>query len=267
LAFLYVECDAPYLDLADEYTLRPGQEILAIGNPGIAPGDQLENSISKGLMSTVKSLDDITFYQMNISVHPGNSGGPVLDASGKVLGVVTAKALNKEGIAYAVPVQDIEDAWVKHVIGAGRETTPEILAWNRGSTVFERLIHLGDLYVSGLDANARAMHQAVAQGGTPADGVRAVAKEVKAYVARSDSVWADALEPNLKVVVADPLLDQRDRDRIRQMWEICGQMKKMFEAPAGTVASYQAKTAQLKRQFDRLIVGDARPTRPAKNDN
>ena len=267
LAFLYVECDVPFLDLAEEYGFRPGQEILAIGNPGIAPGDKLDNSISKGLMSTVKKFDDVKFYQLSINVHPGNSGGPVLDAGGKVLGVVTAKARDKEGIAYAVPVQEIEDAWVKNVIGAGRATTPEILAWNRGSTVFERLIHLGDLYLSGLDANSRAMNQAVAQGGTPADGLRSVSKQVKTYVARSDSVWADALEKNLKIVVADEFLMHQDRDRIQRLWDTCREMKKLFESPNGTVASYEEKTTQLKRRFERLLLGDTRPTKPPKKSN
>ena len=69
------------------------------------------------------------------------------------------------------------------------------------------------------------------------------------------------------LVVADEFLLHEDRDRIRRLWDVCREMKQAFEKPSGTVASYEAKTTQLKRQFERLILGDYRPAKPAKKGN
>src|SRR5262245_33757980 len=93
IAFLHVDCDeVPFLELAEDYQLRSGQEVLAIGNPGLREGEMLENALSRGMMSTMwKSPEGQNFYQLNIAINPGNSGGPVVDSLGRVLGMITAK--------------------------------------------------------------------------------------------------------------------------------------------------------------------------------
>ena len=48
------------------------------------------------------------FYQLGISANPGNSGGPVFDSRGQVIGVVTLKA-SQEGISYCIPWQDLKE--------------------------------------------------------------------------------------------------------------------------------------------------------------
>src|SRR5207248_2822347 len=67
----------------------------------------LENAVNRGLMSTTVQLHGQAFYQAGVSVNPGNSGGPVLDLFGRVLGVVTMKRRDKEGIAFCVPLEDV----------------------------------------------------------------------------------------------------------------------------------------------------------------
>jgi S1-C subfamily serine protease len=71
--------------------VRPGDTIVALGYPlsGLLSSDA---NISVGNVSTLAGLrDDSLYLQISAPVQPGNSGGPLLDASGHLVGVVTAK--------------------------------------------------------------------------------------------------------------------------------------------------------------------------------
>ena len=112
LAFLRVEATAKPLVLCDGCTCRPGQEIVAIGNPGLG-GLVLQNTVSKGLMSSDITIEGHSFYQLSISINPGNSGGPVLDSAGQVVGVTTLKATKNEGVAFCIPASEVRAAYVR----------------------------------------------------------------------------------------------------------------------------------------------------------
>jgi serine protease Do len=87
------------LPLAQPYSVEPGDPVFAIGNPGM--GSQiLEQSVSEGIVSsTERNFNDLLFIQTTAAVNPGNSGGPLLNVDGEVIGVVTLKAIFQEGIA------------------------------------------------------------------------------------------------------------------------------------------------------------------------
>src|SRR5258706_7755044 len=116
LAFLEVNCDVEALELAEDYKLRPGQEVFAIGSPGLAGTDLLPNAPVKGQMSAMHKLGGQPFYALSMSVNPGNSGGPVLDMNGRVLGMITAKAKDKDGIAFAIPLDDLYGSYHREVM-------------------------------------------------------------------------------------------------------------------------------------------------------
>jgi S1-C subfamily serine protease len=83
----------------------PGTDIFAIGSP---LGQALEFSVSKGIISGMREADGQRFIQTDASVNPGNSGGPLLDQTGKLLGIVSWKVMGTgfEGIAFGVPVEN-----------------------------------------------------------------------------------------------------------------------------------------------------------------
>ena len=87
-----------------DYIFKKGQPIFTIGNPGLG-NDQgfLKNALSKGVISTKTSVNGLEYFQLGISVNPGNSGGPVIDEQGKVVGMVTLKARMAEGVALCIP--------------------------------------------------------------------------------------------------------------------------------------------------------------------
>jgi serine protease Do len=85
-----------------------GANVIAIGTPKSV---QLGQTISKGIISGYRTLGDINYIQTDISINSGNSGGPILNSNGEVIGIVTAKLFGYgvEGINFALPSKYIFD--------------------------------------------------------------------------------------------------------------------------------------------------------------
>ncbi len=92
------------LTFGDSSQLTPGETAIAIGNPY-----GLDDSISIGIISGInRSLDNMTgLVQTDASLNPGNSGGPLLDSNGNVIGIndaiETSATGGTTGIGFAVP--------------------------------------------------------------------------------------------------------------------------------------------------------------------
>ena len=98
-------------ELADSEDLLVGDKVYAVGNPL----GELEFSMTTGYVSakdrviaTSANSDAISMFQFDAAVNSGNSGGPVYNELGQVVGVVTAKYADTgvEGIGFAVPISD-----------------------------------------------------------------------------------------------------------------------------------------------------------------
>jgi serine protease Do len=105
IALLRVKTDKPLyaLPLGDSEKVRPGDWVVAIGNPF-----GLEHTVTAGIVSAKHrvigqgSYDD--FIQTDAAINPGNSGGPLLNLSGEVIGINTAINPRANTIGFAVPV-------------------------------------------------------------------------------------------------------------------------------------------------------------------
>ncbi len=98
--------DLPYLELANSDTLEVGEWVLAIGNPL-----GLSHTVTAGIVSAkgrsrlgLASLED--FIQTDAAINFGNSGGPLINLDGKVVGINSAIAgsTGNIGIGFAVPI-------------------------------------------------------------------------------------------------------------------------------------------------------------------
>ncbi|MGH9703442.1 MAG: trypsin-like peptidase domain-containing protein [Candidatus Acidiferrales bacterium] len=106
LALVKVEgVGLPHLSLADIASVHPGQTVIAIGNPG----DGLPNTATKGIVSAVGRLasETGTWVQTDAALNPGNSGGPLLNTYGEVVGINTLKAEDRQGIGFALSASDL----------------------------------------------------------------------------------------------------------------------------------------------------------------
>lgn len=114
IAFLKIDGveDLSPAELGDSKTLRIGQQVIAIGNAlgqyqnsvtsGIISGTNRSVTASRGLGSSAEQLTDM--IQTDASINSGNSGGPLVNASGQVIGINTAVASNAQGIGFAIPI-------------------------------------------------------------------------------------------------------------------------------------------------------------------
>jgi putative serine protease PepD len=78
---------------------KPGQPVVVVGSPL-----GLEDSVTSGVISAQRTINGVTVLQFDAPVNPGNSGGPIVNAQGQVVGVVNAKLVNAEGISLGIPV-------------------------------------------------------------------------------------------------------------------------------------------------------------------
>ena len=85
------------LALGDPATLADGSEVVAIGNP-----HGLEKSVVAGRVSGRRDVDGLDMIQLAIPIEPGNSGGPLVDMTGRVQGVMTMKSLVTPNLGFAV---------------------------------------------------------------------------------------------------------------------------------------------------------------------
>ncbi|MCB2154783.1 S1C family serine protease [bacterium] len=93
------------LPIAPPRSLEVGDDVYAIGNPGMGRR-LLEHTVSQGIVSSLaRNVNDILYLQTTAAVNPGNSGGPLVNVRGEVVGLVTLKASFQEGIAFALPVE------------------------------------------------------------------------------------------------------------------------------------------------------------------
>lgn len=94
----------PVVEMGDSASLRPGQMVLAVGNPLGFVG-----AVSTGVVHTVGPLAGAgsnNWVQADVRLAPGNSGGPLADARGRVIGINTMIA---HGLALAIPSNVVRD--------------------------------------------------------------------------------------------------------------------------------------------------------------
>lgn len=110
LAILQIDAtDITPLPLGDSNTLAQGQTVIAIGNTA----GQYPNTVTKGIISGLARNLEAGYsglIQTDAAINSGNSGGPLLNAAGQVIGVNTAVDRSGEGIGFAIPINDVRVA-------------------------------------------------------------------------------------------------------------------------------------------------------------
>jgi S1-C subfamily serine protease len=100
----------PFLTPGHTQQLALTHPVYAIGNPA-----SLHNSVTSGIFSGFEN----GLLKTNAQIYPGNSGGPLVDAQGRVLGVNTLKQLTRkfEGLGFAIPIETVLREFSAHLPG------------------------------------------------------------------------------------------------------------------------------------------------------
>jgi serine protease Do len=251
LALLSVETHLPPLVTARDYTFRRGQEVLVIGNPGLSGDIVLTNAVSSGLMSTETVLAGQRYYQLGISVNEGNSGGPVLDEGGQVIGVLTLKATQQEGLGFCIPVSDLNRVLGK-LASLSKADIEATECRHHRQAVFTLLFLAGGLYRSGMTTYTQAMDRAVHQGQEPRVGLVTVQVEVATRLKVLDAAVLAELEEEVARISADASVPEGIRQKLADLWANYQDFRSYVENPRGNLASYNAKLRELSDRQDNL---------------
>jgi serine protease Do len=127
LAIVKIEAkNLPAVQLGDSDAIRPGDFAIAIGNPY-----GLQHTVTAGIISGLaRSLDGDPseagiYIQTDAAINRGNSGGPLIDIDGRVVGINTAIIAQAQGLGFAVPV-NVAKSVMDDLISGKRLTYPWI---------------------------------------------------------------------------------------------------------------------------------------------
>ena len=132
----------PVVRFGDPAKLRPGQWVLAIGSPF-----GFENSATAGIVSAIgRSLPTenyVPFIQTDVAVNPGNSGGPLFNLDGEVVGInsqIFSRTGGFMGVSFAIPI-DVAENVERQIIEVGHVVRGKI-----GVTIQEVTADLADSF-------------------------------------------------------------------------------------------------------------------------
>jgi S1-C subfamily serine protease len=141
--------DLPYAIIADQGSLRPGQLVVAIGNP-LGFQATVTAGVVSALGRSMRSRDGRLIegvVQHTAPLNPGNSGGPLTDSASRVVGINTAIIASAQGIGFAVPSNTAH--WVfTELLAHGRVRRAYLGIAGRDRPLDRRLVRALDLRTS-----------------------------------------------------------------------------------------------------------------------
>ncbi len=222
LAVLKIEAsDLPYAEFGDSTLLSVGDRVAAIGNP---LGNEFTGTLTDGIVSAIDrdisyNGRSMTLLQTNTALNEGNSGGPLFNMFGQVIGITNMKMMSTlssiEGIGFAIPSSTVRTV-VESLITYGEvKGRPSI-----GITVGQIPQNVADYYdmpeglyvasvVKGSDAEKQGIREGdviTAANGTPVVTTAEV-NDIKNELSVGDqmtfSVWRDGEELEITITLME----------------------------------------------------------------
>ena len=227
----------PIVKLGDPSRLKPGQWVLAIGSPF-----GFENSATAGIISatsrSVPGENYVPFIQTDVPVNPGNSGGPLFNLAGEVIGInsqIFSRTGGFMGVSFAIPI-DVARNVEEQLIKTGRVVRGRI-----GVTIQDVNAQLAESF--GLDRPRGALVSSVEKDGPAA----------RAGVAPGDVILA---------------VDGRQIERFGELSSAIAGMRPGTDANLalwrnGKQQTLNVKVAELKEQQQSVAYRGGKPKQPA----
>lgn len=152
-----------FLKISESDTFNDGTSVVAVGNP-----QGLKHSVVSGIISGKREIEGREMLQVAIPIEPGNSGGPIVNMEGKVLGILTIKSLVTDNLGFAIPAEQLnkllktkpvdipmkawatigainEDLWEPIFNGNWRQRAGRIISEGQGNGIGGRALLLSKL--------------------------------------------------------------------------------------------------------------------------
>jgi S1-C subfamily serine protease len=179
----------PVVEFGDSAALRPGQLVIAIGNPF-----GFQATVTSGVVSALgRSMRSQSgrliegIIQTDAALNPGNSGGPLVDSRGQVVGINTAIIAGAQGICFAVPVNTARFV-IPRLIREGRVRRSWIGIVGQSIRLSRRRVQ-----ISHLPAENAVLVGEVAPGG-PADRAGVQPRDIIIRIGETTVVGVDDLQ-------------------------------------------------------------------------
>lgn len=150
----------PTASLGDSSNIRIGKTVYAIGNP---VGFELQRTVTSGIISGTNRIIRIEeenkktymegLIQTDATINQGNSGGPLINSNGEIIGITTIKIEDAEGIGFAIPINIIKPI-IKKLIETGNFEEPylgiagydkEVIPYLSSNINFEKGIYIAEI--------------------------------------------------------------------------------------------------------------------------
>jgi S1-C subfamily serine protease len=161
--------DLPEATLGDSENIKIGNKVYAIGNP---VGYELQRTVTAGIISgtnrTIRIEDEDekiymeSLIQTDATINQGNSGGPLINQNGEIIGITTIKIEDAEGIGFAIPINIVKPI-LKKLIERGNFDEPylgilgydkEAIPYLSSNISFETGIYISEIDNTGPLANS-----------------------------------------------------------------------------------------------------------------
>lgn len=212
VAFIKIKnvTDLAVVKLGDSSAMKVGQKVIAIGN---ALGEY-QNTVTTGIISALgrpviaasstgtetEQLENL--IQTDAAINSGNSGGPLVNLSGEVIGMNTAVATDAQGIGFAIPINDVK-GMVKTLLASGKVEKPYIGV--RYVSITPDVVSQYDLSVKNGAYITSGSSQPAVVSGSPAD--KAGFKE-KDIITKVDGTNVDSTHPFASLIAQHSVGDK-----------------------------------------------------------
>ncbi len=253
LAFLLVPSKLAPLALAPTAArFRRGQDLVAIGCPGIDGAGALQNAVSRGILSTELVYGGQKWVQIDMAINSGNSGGPVISSAGHAVGVATLKARGKDGLAFCIPAADVRLALAS--LGSQPALrSAEVASLHRARVCCLYVARVSSVYLFGMDLYAESAQRALDEGRPVGEQVKRVADKIEPDLETIRIRFVGDIVPILRLVTTDTNISWEVRSQIRELWTNYTTVKQQVERPRGTVETYRQSAVELRGKHERLM--------------
>ena len=113
--------------------VQVGQDVLVVGSAlGV-----LQNTVTRGIVSAVRTVGGLTYVQTDAAINPGNSGGPLIVGGGQVIAIATARLAPGESLGFAIAIDHARSLIQGQTSVARRESSAASNLDDRLETVFK----------------------------------------------------------------------------------------------------------------------------------